>query len=143
LIKDLPHWNGGVVAFKKNSASEDFFNKWQDFFENDNLLIDQVSLVKALFISNVRLCPLSTEWNYHPGFRFFLGSFSNSIKIVHYLDRISPNLRKSILTISQNVSEISYHEVSSEIQKRIDAFRKKTPSYQVIVYKLLWSFYGW
>ena len=44
-IADLPHWNSGLILFRKNTKVENFFGLWINSFKTNNSQFDQVSLV--------------------------------------------------------------------------------------------------
>src|SRR6056297_1026233 len=59
----IGHFNGGVVAFRKNKEAEKFFRLWNERYRSMNIKRDQPSLVEALYISDARLLPLQPAWN--------------------------------------------------------------------------------
>jgi len=62
-ISDLPHWNSGVVFFRRSEAVDRFFQDWNSSFHAIKSKYDQVSLVEALFRAQIKLAPLNFGWN--------------------------------------------------------------------------------
>lgn len=62
-LREVSHFNGGVIGFRKNPATEAFFRTWAERFVRMGLERDQPSLVEACFLSPVHLFPLREEWN--------------------------------------------------------------------------------
>jgi hypothetical protein len=122
-ISDLPHWNSGVVAFKKSENSKNFFEEWKTKFELSNLSIDQISLVDTLFSSNVRFLSLGMDWNYHPKLRYYMSRI-DSIKVLHYLDNIPPALAERVLELA-SLEGINLYKVKSGLIDRRKTFNKR------------------
>ena len=87
-VSQLPHFNGGLFFFKKSEKTEKFFRLWNSSFKKYNLPYDQVSLNESLFKSDLKILPLTSEWNYFPDLNFYRGKIKNPI-IFHYTNRIS------------------------------------------------------
>lgn len=62
-VGDLPHWNSGVIAFKRSSAALDLFDRWHEHFRKLGFQSDQPALVEAIFHSPARVLPLDYRWN--------------------------------------------------------------------------------
>lgn len=60
---DMPHWNGGVVLFRSNDKTRDFFRNWKARFQALGNRRDQPSLIEALFTSDCRIVSLDYRWN--------------------------------------------------------------------------------
>jgi len=90
----LPHWNGGVVLFKKNERVESFFDSWQKNFNDSGLEFDQPSLVRTLFESNVRCLSLDTRWN--GGFKPLDRGGSRIPIIIHYHSMYDARIERSL-----------------------------------------------
>jgi hypothetical protein len=59
----LPHWNGGVVAFRKGEPARDFFSMWNASYKKLGVKRDQPSLAETVFKSTCRVMPLDERWN--------------------------------------------------------------------------------
>ncbi len=103
---DIPHWNSGVIMFRKNEKTNLFFKKWSDLYKKLNVSYDQVSLAEAIFKSDIKLLSLNSEWNYSSS----LLSKNKNILVVHYTSKISDKIASQIFyynnTINNNFSEI-------------------------------------
>lgn len=60
---DLPHWNGGVIAFRKGPAAAEFFDNWNRSYRELGFKRDQPALIEAMFRSRCRIFPLEPRWN--------------------------------------------------------------------------------
>ena len=94
------HFNSGVIGFRKNSATEEFFSLWHAMFQERGKSRDQPSLVEALCASRVRLFPLHSKWN-HGDYWYLPRPSREGIGIWHYkargMDhRIEKLLRQSV-----------------------------------------------
>ena len=98
-IRDLPHFNSGVMFIKKSDATIEFFNYWNKSYKLHNVEFDQVSLVEALFDSNIKILPLTSEWNYFPDINYYFGKVKSPI-IFHYTNRISYVLENELMQIA-------------------------------------------
>ena len=134
-VRDFPHFNGGVIGFNRNQIAKEFFYNWNRRFLQSGLTIDQVSLVDAIVNTNIRILPISSDWNYHPGGRFYLG-LDKQVKILHYLNRISPMITNEIIDISKNNSNINVDRVKTELNLRRRPYNK-TPNLSFCILKLL------
>jgi hypothetical protein len=94
-VQDLPHWNGGVVAFRNNEVARKFFLDWRDNFRALGVKFDQPALAKTIFESECRVLSLDERWN--GGFRELNDDVGGIPIVVHYhsaLDhRIEERLR--------------------------------------------------
>ena len=133
-VKDYPHFNGGVFAFRRNQANKNFFEKWGSVYNFKNIPPDQFSLVEALFESDVRILPLGIEYNYHPGIRFMFKP--EDVKIVHYIDRFFPEITYEILSISKLVEEIDFNVVQYQLNIKRYMYMKKHRLYYLL-YRIL------
>jgi hypothetical protein len=60
---DLPHWNGGVVAFRTAAGSAQFFENWSQAHRKFGNYRDQQSLVEAVFRSDCKVLSFDGRWN--------------------------------------------------------------------------------
>ena len=66
-VLDLPHWNSGVIAFKKCEAVDAFFSSWNAAYDihrrEMQVWTDQGALVEAIFRTKARVLSLDSRWN--------------------------------------------------------------------------------
>lgn len=115
-VRDLPHFNSGVIFFRQSNGTRDFFNRWSSAFESGAVSYDQVSLIDALFQSSARLLPLTEEWNYFPDVAYFAGKIK-SPHIVHYTNRISFALERELLYIASSL-KMNIDEIERDIKTK-------------------------
>lgn len=92
----FPEFNSGVIVYKKNQEFLRFCQRWRELYTSEmreEIIADQPSFRKALFESDLRISPLSREYNCrfgHPG------QLSGEVKIFHgrILDISSTGLSK-------------------------------------------------
>ncbi len=135
-VDQLPHFNGGVFFFRKSKRSNDFFEMWNDGFKNHNSQYDQISLNEALFRSNVRILPLTSEWNFFPDLNYYKGGKRNPI-IFHYTNRISYVLENELLSIAKLI-EINTLSIKEKISKRRKERRLKIGRLEWLKLCILW-----
>ena len=142
IVNELPHWNGGVVFFKKNQKVNNFFDLWYKYYKIHNNKYDQISLVEAIFRSECRILSLDSRWNYkrkNPNI-----PLKKNIKIVHYVTdmtsrntpQIDKKIIKKILTASTIIPEGMQANYYSEVQDffiKINNFRKK----RILPYRII------
>jgi len=83
LFRDIPHFNGGVLGFRKNQVTEGFFQTWAEQFVRMGIGRDQPPLMEACFLSQARMLPLREEWN-HRDFWNRGPAYRRNIVIWHY-----------------------------------------------------------
>jgi hypothetical protein len=61
----FPEWNGGVLFFRNNERSREFFKRWSEIFRREGKNRDQPALARALYESDggARLLSLNAVWN--------------------------------------------------------------------------------
>lgn len=59
----FPQFNGGVIAYRKTEAVQDFLTKWRDAFHEANIKKDQVTLRELLWSGDLRIATLPPEYN--------------------------------------------------------------------------------
>ena len=99
-VKDLPHWNSGVIAFNKSQASSEFFKYWASAFAATNLPYDQIALVDAIFKTPTRVLSLNDVWNKFPSAKLYVNGLAEA-KIVHYTNRISFELEGQLANMAK------------------------------------------
>jgi len=96
-IFELPHWNSGVILFRRQPCVSEFFKLWNQYYRAGTTKYDQVSLVEALFRCSCRVLSLDARWN---GGRDW-GSHRTDQKryILHYMRDIPDELGKTLITL--------------------------------------------
>lgn len=77
------HFNGGLLLFRRNEKTLNFFSKWHELWQDSvkkGLSVDQLALNQANYISGGLIQELSGEWNCQ--LEFGLKYMSNA-KILH------------------------------------------------------------
>jgi hypothetical protein len=137
LIKDLPHWNGGVFMFKKNKNSADFFKLWKKYYDEFAIEHDQISLVEAIFNSKARFLPLDKSWNLTSFYS--LKNKNPKTRIIHYTSRISPLLRKKIAQYNQIIPVKSDPGATEKFfRNRTEFIKKKYGCIRYTFLRLRW-----
>jgi len=95
MVKDLPHWNSGVIMFKKNDRVEHFFKEWSERFNKLNYTFDQIALVESILFSDCKILSLEDRWNFQD-VSVLSKKYNNNIVVVHYSSSLIPSLRRSI-----------------------------------------------
>jgi len=122
-VRDLPHWNSGVIFFNKNERVEAFFDTWKRKCAESSSPYDQVSLVEAIFISDVRIGPLDSRWNCtKAGFEYSV--YKDDIIIVHYTSDIDKALDKDIMDMSRMIEATASKELSHNMYAFLSERRK-------------------
>ena len=61
--RSFPQFNGGVILYKCNPKTTDFFEQWATAFEQAGFAQDQVTLRETLWNSDLRMYTLPPEYN--------------------------------------------------------------------------------
>ncbi|MGF1743157.1 hypothetical protein L4C34_19285 [Vibrio profundum] len=122
-VRDVPHFNSGVVFFRKSEKAKNFFTLWSKSFCEGNTPYDQVSLVDSIFKCDARVLPLTEDWNYFPDRKYYAGKVK-SPHIVHYTNRISYSLEVELLKIS-SILGFDVSQIRKEIYLKRMARREK------------------
>lgn len=109
-ISQLPHWNTGVVLFKKGEATDIYFRLWAEHYKQmgtnyseSETLFDQASHVEAVFRSPARMLSLDYRWNFHPIGSIKGGYHRKDTLILHYTSRISDVLYTNLLQVCEQL----------------------------------------
>lgn len=103
-LKELPHWNSGVIGFVKNPKLDDFFSLWNKNFKKMGHKRDQPSMVEAVFQSECRVLSLEGRWN--SGDRLFDKSdLRDAAKIWHYKIDVDKKMGNRILSADSWIGE--------------------------------------
>jgi hypothetical protein len=95
---DLPHWNSGVILFKKNDRTARFFRKWEERSAVLGTPLDQPSFAEAIFLSDVRLLSLNQHWN---GYVSDWRSPPADAKVHHYMMKIDSAIKEMIVDVDR------------------------------------------
>lgn len=138
-VSDLPHWNGGFFAFKKNNNVEIFFHNWEQNYKKTKLKFDQISLNETIYStrSNVDLLSLNEEWNYFPGNKYYSLN-KHSSKIVHYTNRLSPVIQKQLISISR-LLDLNLFKIKKDIKYKLKSRKKKIGFLRYIFMLIQWK----
>lgn len=139
-VHELPHFNSGVIFFKKTDGTKEFFKKWSKYFIKRKLEYDQVSLVDALFNSKVRILSLTSDWNYFPNWRYYAEK-RNKPYILHYSNRISYSLEVELLKIAR-VLGFEINELCKQINLKRLQRRKKIGYVHWLKMIFCWKFFA-
>jgi len=102
-VGEVPHFNSGVIFFRRNKRTEEFFNNWKKHYEDnrrkDN---DQVSLSLAVLRSQIKIGPLS--WNFNSATPEILKEENFSrCNINHYSSDIYPSLIRDLSSVYKEI----------------------------------------
>ena len=137
-VKDVPHFNSGVIFFRKSDNTKNFFAHWYKSFCKDDIPYDQVSLVDAVFKCDARVLPLTADWNYFPDGRYYAGQVKSPY-IVHYTNRISYSLEIELLKIA-NILGFELNQIREQIHSKRLARRKKIGRRNWLKMLFYWKF---
>ena len=99
--KENPHWNSGVLLYRKSNNVENFFMNWNKKFVEFGYHMDQPSFAETILQdSNVRFQSLDMSWNCSRDFARIHPSLVKNLRIDHY--------RTSLTSIKREVSLNSY-----------------------------------
>jgi len=135
-VSELPHFNGGMFFFRRNEKTYDFFRQWDKSFKFHKSPYDQISLNEALFKSNIRILPLTAEWNYFPDLNYYRGKLRNPI-ILHYTNRISYVIEEEIMKIATIIG-LDKKSIKEKITKRRKERCQKIGRLEWLKMKFVW-----
>jgi len=81
----FPRYNGGVLFFKDNKPTNDFFDRWRNEYEKYNNITaaNQPTLRKVLYEEELSIGTLPSEYNLRIKHRGSVGFMADSVKILH------------------------------------------------------------
>jgi hypothetical protein len=141
-VKELPHWNSGVILFAKNNKVEDFFKDWHCRFNKLNYAFDQISLVESILYSNCKIMSLEDRWNFQD-VSILTKKQKNSTLIVHYSSSLTPYIRREIRLnfIKLTTDKRDLNEIDKYFKLK-DAHRlKKDGLKRYLIKRIKWRFY--
>lgn len=62
--KHMPHFNSGVISFRKTKESNAFFLEWRTIWNSRPPSQDQLALMEVIHKTGIRPALLGPEWNY-------------------------------------------------------------------------------
>ncbi|UYG06235.1 hypothetical protein [Halomonas sp. M4R1S46] len=143
LVSNLPHWNSGVILFKKSEAVDHFFSKWNKSYNRIGVEYDQVSLVEAVFKSNVRFLGLEKRWNDTDPF-LNRKKWLKRVRVFHYASNISNDLMHQIIAMDSLIPDEGTGEKNNEtaefISRKRRSKRKELGLLKYSVIKIFWQF---
>lgn len=101
-VGDCPHWNSGVVFFRKSDLSAAFFKAWVRNFKELANPYDQVSLVRTIFQEKARVLSLDARWNATDPF-LQRARWRKRTKIFHYATNISDKLVHDVVAADRQI----------------------------------------
>lgn len=115
-VRELPHWNGGVVFYKNSASIREMFHQWVQNFEILGQKFDQPALAKTLIEGDLRILSLDERWN--GGFREIRDDWGGIPRIVHYHSALDQCIERRMKYFADIIS----NETSSEVGKIIDQY---------------------
>lgn len=113
IVAELPHWNSGVLFFRRSEATTDFFRRWKSAHLAIGAPWDQVSLVQAVFQTEARVLSLDDRWN-SQGKRPMRQAY-----IHHYTSAVFEGLRSRVVEAATAVEGLDVAGVDAYLQERL------------------------
>jgi len=137
----FPHWNSGVILFKKGENTIHFFEEWNIIHKSLKLKYDQVSLVETIFKTNARVLSLGDKWN---SVDPIIGrkKWLKHAKVFHYGTNISDVIVTGVIMEAQKVFSTAE---TLEVKKAILAKRnlkKKQGIFKYLAARVIWKFWS-
>jgi hypothetical protein len=83
----FPQYNTGVLLFKNNSQTREFFESWASIYEENKVQVgvglNQPAFREALYKSELQIATLPSEYNLRVRYDGSVGFMTDSVKIVH------------------------------------------------------------
>jgi hypothetical protein len=139
-VGNLPHWNSGVILFRKSELSDKFFLEWNKAFNRIGSRYDQVSLVETIFTNDARVLSLDDKWNSIDPI-INRDKWKKSVKIFHYGTNISDKMISDIVKQVKNIFPAS--DIKA-IKRAVISKRKLKKSQGLLKYviaRILWKFW--
>ncbi len=123
LPESFPEYNGGVLAFRQNSQSEEFLSLWQETFRKVveyGQVHNQAALRYAMYHSNVRIATIPNEYNCvfrRPG------SVNGEVKVFHgrlidlqsYGAERGPSIEQAVDELNRRTDLRTYYRVGDRV----------------------------
>jgi len=127
---DMPHWNSGVIFFKKNERVAAFFSAWHREYVTGGCGFDQIPLVDAVFKSDIKICPLDLRWN---GSTSHVRADKARSRILHYTSDVDKNVSARLLAIARELDGAG----SLGVESALSVFLEKRKAARLAGGKLL------
>lgn len=127
---ELPHWNSGVILFRKNEQTREFFERWCESFKKGNLPFDQVALAEVILSSgNWRFLSLDDRWN-SSGPTIGRIAWRKTAKIFHYTTIMVPSVVNQLRNVKEIIARqgLPTNDIETVIARR-KASRRKSLGY--------------
>lgn len=113
-VADLPHWNSGVLLFRRNDEACDFFARWNDAYRRLHAPWDQIGLVQAVFETEARVLSLDDRWNSQGK------QPSRQAYIHHYTSAVTPQLQARICDAAAEVEGFDIADIRRFLNARFE-----------------------
>ena len=120
IVAELPHWNSGVIAFKRNKKTKNMFQDWAQLQSELKYDFDQPALAEAIIKSDVRVVSLEETWN----FQNCRAVYGSKEKIIHYSSSLNNKIKRLLRETCRN----NFPEFNDELEEFIISklkFRKQ------------------
>jgi len=121
IVANQPHWNSGVIAFRKNAKTKKMFDHWSFLQEKLNYEFDQPALAQALIQSDIRVVSLEDKWNYQDARAIY---FQAGI-IIHYSSNLNFRIRYMLKIAGKKYCPVSSRFINIFIKKKLQHRKKK------------------
>ena len=92
--------------------------------------------MESLFLSKLRILPLTEEWNFFPDINFFKGKVKKPI-ILHYTNRISYVIENELLKIAM-LTKLNISEIKNKINKKRSERKLKIGRLEWFKLRFIW-----
>jgi hypothetical protein len=134
IPKAFPQYNTGVILFKDNPNTQDFFENWSEIYINNKskmaIGLNQPAFREALYKSDLRISTLPSEYNLRVRYDGSVGFMTDSVKIVH------GRHPAGLPTVSEHINADDGMRVYSLREWPIEVITKH-PSYRYYIRALL------
>lgn len=104
-LGDMPHWNGGVIGFRRSPAAQRFFGAWTEAFSRLGLPVDQAALAETVWSTDAWVLAFDARWNAPTSAaRRLADSAVGGARILHYMHGMPPEILESCVEIAERVA---------------------------------------
>jgi lipopolysaccharide biosynthesis glycosyltransferase len=140
-VRDLPHWNSGVMLIRRSDPAKAFFESWSLKFSELGNKYDQVALVPAIFETGARILSLEDRWNAtDPG----VGRhrWRQETIVYHYATNICNNLFRRIVECDKLIasSDADVSSTYSFLKGKRELKRSQMNVLRFLAINILWRF---
>jgi hypothetical protein len=145
--KFFSSWNSGVIFFRKNDRTAEFFKKWNEIYKKEEKNIDEPALACAVFSTpDLRLLSLNALWNTfmgeHVKIRNLKGDslrWLNNTVIWHYRKPETwPYIAPEIYKIHKQIRNYITGSADSE-KKEIDNTEMRYKIFSLPIYRFVYN----